>query len=57
MIQTQAPVNPDDQKKPDTVSQWWVSVMIAGAIAAGLIVFLRIRKKKHMQTEEEHEDD
>ena len=57
VIQTEASANPDEQNKPDTVSQWWVSVVIAGAIAAGLFAFLRIRKRKRLLAEEDHEDE
>lgn len=51
--------NPDDVKPPDTVSQWWVSVLIAGGIAAGLIVFLRlrIRRKRKALLEDGNEDE
>ncbi len=53
------PVSGDEEtpEEPETVSQWWISVIIAGGIAAGLIVFLRIRKKRRMRLEEENEDE
>ncbi len=49
--------NPEEAETPDTVSQWWISVLIAGGIAAGLIVFLRIRKKKKALLEDGNEDE
>lgn len=53
------PVNTDEEvtEEPDTVSQWWISVIIAGGIAAGLIAFLKIRKKRRMLLEDENEDE
>ncbi len=45
----------EETEEPETVSQWWVSVIIAGGIAAGLIVFLKIRKKRRLLAEDENE--
>ena len=53
------PVITDEEvtEEPATVSQWWISVIIAGGIAAGLIAFLKIRNKRRMLLEDQDEDE
>ncbi len=53
------PVSGDEEpaEEPETVSQWWISVIIAGGIAAGLIAALRIRRKKRMLLEDDNENE
>ena len=40
------------EEKPETASQWWISLVIAGVVIAGLAVLLVIRNKKGKR----HED-
>jgi hypothetical protein len=53
------PVSTDEEEteEPETVSQWWVSVIIAGGIAAGLFAYLSIRKKRRMLAEDDAEEE
>ncbi|MEM5769726.1 MAG: hypothetical protein AAGU32_15760, partial [Bacillota bacterium] len=41
--------NTADDEKPETASQWWISVVIGVVIVGGLVVYLIVRGKRKGQ--------
>jgi hypothetical protein len=38
--------NPEEEEKPETAGQWWISIVIGGAFVAALAIFLALRAKR-----------
>jgi hypothetical protein len=45
--------NPQDEKEPETASQWWISIAIGAAIVAALAALLIVRARRKGRTDED----
>ena len=50
-----APQEEEEEEKPETQSQWWISVLILGAVIGG-ILGIRYALKRRKQKAEDNED-